>query len=50
MVDCQQETEHLASLGATPISRAEFMAHLSSAVKLPPISDWRPVDPVQAPA
>ncbi len=24
MVDCQQETGHLASLGATPISRAEF--------------------------
>ena len=50
MVDCQQETEHLASLGATPISRADFLAHLSAAVKLPPITDWQPVDPLQASA
>jgi leucyl/phenylalanyl-tRNA--protein transferase len=47
MVDCQQETGHLASLGAAPISRAAFLAHLRQAVKLPPITDWRPVDPVQ---
>jgi leucyl/phenylalanyl-tRNA--protein transferase len=50
MVDCQQETGHLASLGAAPIPRAAFLAHLRQAVKLPPITDWRPVDPVQAPA
>ena len=50
MVDCQQETEHLASLGAVPVSRADFLAHLSAAVRLPPIDEWRPVDPVQAPA
>ncbi len=50
MVDCQQETEHLASLGAAPISRADFLAHLSNAVKMPPITDWRPVHPVQAQA
>jgi leucyl/phenylalanyl-tRNA--protein transferase len=50
MVDCQQETDHLASLGAAPISRADFLLHLSVAVKMPPITDWRPVDPVQTPA
>ena len=48
MVDCQQETDHLASLGAAPIPRADFLAHLSNAVKMPPITAWRPVDPVQA--
>jgi leucyl/phenylalanyl-tRNA--protein transferase len=47
MVDCQQETGHLASLGAAPIPRAAFLAHLRQAVKLAPITDWRVVDPVQ---
>jgi leucyl/phenylalanyl-tRNA---protein transferase len=28
LVDCQQNTRHLASLGADEISRAEFVAHL----------------------
>jgi leucyl/phenylalanyl-tRNA--protein transferase len=50
MVDCQQETGHLASLGATPISRADFLAHLAAAVRLPPIAEWRPVDPVESSA
>ncbi len=27
-IDCQQETEHLASMGASPIPRAEFVRHL----------------------
>jgi leucyl/phenylalanyl-tRNA---protein transferase len=50
MIDCQQETEHLASLGAKPIPRAEFLAHLSRVVNMPPITDWQPIDPVQGPA
>jgi leucyl/phenylalanyl-tRNA---protein transferase len=29
MIDCQQETEHLVSLGATTISRELFMEHLA---------------------
>ena len=49
MVDCQRETGHLASLGAMPIARADFLAHLAAAVRLPPIAEWRPVDPVQSP-
>jgi len=28
LIDCQQETEHLASFGAKAIRRAEFAAHL----------------------
>lgn len=50
MVDCQQETGHLASLGAVPIPRAAFLDHLRKAVKMPPITHWQPVDPVQGPA
>ncbi len=39
MLDCQQDTSHLASLGARCISRAEFCAHVEAAVREPPI-DW----------
>jgi leucyl/phenylalanyl-tRNA--protein transferase len=34
-IDCQQETSHLASLGAAPVSRRRFMAVLGSALKTP---------------
>jgi leucyl/phenylalanyl-tRNA--protein transferase len=44
MIDCQQETAHLASLGAQPISRADFLRHVRAAVEAPPIADWQPVD------
>jgi leucyl/phenylalanyl-tRNA--protein transferase len=43
MIDCQQQTGHLASLGAAPISRAEFIKHLQLATAQPPIKDWRPL-------
>ncbi|CAM3718181.1 leucyl/phenylalanyl-tRNA--protein transferase [Polynucleobacter arcticus] len=33
MIDCQQETAHLDSLGAEPIARNEFLAHLQAALK-----------------
>jgi leucyl/phenylalanyl-tRNA--protein transferase len=39
MLDCQQETSHLASLGARCISRAQFCDHVAAAVRQPPI-DW----------
>lgn len=32
LIDCQQETQHLASLGAAPISRPDFSAHLTQTV------------------
>lgn len=43
MIDCQQETPHLASLGATPISRNDFMRHLTEAIEYPQIRNWRPI-------
>jgi leucyl/phenylalanyl-tRNA--protein transferase len=50
MIDCQQETGHLASLGAAPISRASFLAHLRVAVDQPSIGTWQPVAPLAPPA
>lgn len=41
MIDCQQETEHLASLGARPIPRADFVAHVKTASASPDINPWR---------
>jgi len=43
-IDCQQETEHLASLGAIPIPRAEFSVLLRRAVTQPPVESWQPLD------
>jgi leucyl/phenylalanyl-tRNA--protein transferase len=43
LIDCQQVTSHLASLGAQPISRGDFMAHLLRAVDLPSIEAWHPL-------
>ena len=43
LVDCQQETRHLASLGARPISRAAFAAHLRDLIhSTEPPAGWRP--------
>ena len=39
MIDCQQNTRHLASLGGREIARHEFTAHVRHAVQQPPI-DW----------
>ncbi|MFA5081625.1 MAG: leucyl/phenylalanyl-tRNA--protein transferase [Hydrogenophilaceae bacterium] len=35
MIDCQMETAHLASLGARPIARADFLDRLEVLVNLP---------------
>jgi leucyl/phenylalanyl-tRNA--protein transferase len=43
MIDCQQETGHLASLGAAPIPRAQFLAHLRNNIELPQITKWEPI-------
>ena len=40
MIDCQQETRHLASLGAAPISRKQFLEHLRVAITAPQITGW----------
>jgi leucyl/phenylalanyl-tRNA---protein transferase len=39
MIDCQQSTAHLVSLGARQIDRASFMGQVADAVKDAPI-DW----------
>ena len=45
LIDCQQQTEHLASLGAAPISRADFVQRLSRLVHsnatVPRAGAWR---------
>jgi leucyl/phenylalanyl-tRNA--protein transferase len=41
MIDCQQETEHLASLGAAPIARDVFLNHVRCATAQPAISSWQ---------
>ncbi|TFW30472.1 leucyl/phenylalanyl-tRNA--protein transferase [Massilia horti] len=46
MIDCQQETAHLASLGAAPISRARFLQHLRHAIGEPPIGRWEVAPPL----
>jgi len=38
-IDCQQNTGHLASLGAAEMPRAEFLAQVQQAQHLPPV-DW----------
>ena len=43
MIDCQQQTSHLASLGAAPISRKEFITRLRRAIAEPQIENWKPV-------
>lgn len=50
MIDCQQNTSHLASLGAREIPRSEFCSHVAAAVRGSPI-DWaayatRPLNPL----
>jgi leucyl/phenylalanyl-tRNA--protein transferase len=43
MIDCQQETSHLASLGARPIPRSDFLRHLRLAIEDPQITEWKPI-------
>lgn len=47
MIDCQQETAHLASLGARPIPRTDFLRWIQQATQMPPITDWKPITPAK---
>lgn len=38
LIDCQMQTEHLASLGAQSIDRQTFIEHVTQAVNLPPVN------------
>ena len=40
MIDCQQHTRHLASMGAKEVRRGEFEARLTPCLREPPIRDW----------
>jgi leucyl/phenylalanyl-tRNA--protein transferase len=40
VIDCQQQTGHLASLGAEPWPRMRFEAHLAATVELAPPAAW----------
>lgn len=40
LIDCQQETSHLESLGARPWPREHFEEHLRRVVDLPPPVEW----------
>jgi leucyl/phenylalanyl-tRNA--protein transferase len=44
MIDCQQQTAHLSSLGAIAITRAEFIARLRLATAQAQIKNWKPPD------
>jgi leucyl/phenylalanyl-tRNA--protein transferase len=46
MLDCQQETGHLASLGAFPILRKAFLEHLRQAIAEPAIDRWEVAPPL----
>ena len=46
MVDCQQETSHLASLGAAPIPRSRFLEHVRRATARPGIGSWTVASPL----
>ena len=40
MLDCQQQTTHLASLGARPVSREDFVERVAALVEQPTIARW----------
>lgn len=42
LIDCQQETDHLASLGARSLTRDAFISHMKLAIARPPIPTWVP--------
>ena len=43
LIDCQQETAHLAAFGAQPISRTRFAGHLAELIhSVVPPTGWRP--------
>jgi leucyl/phenylalanyl-tRNA--protein transferase len=39
-IDCQQQTEHLASLGAAPVGKAAFLEHVARAAAEPAPPSW----------
>ena len=42
LIDCQQETNHLTSLGGRTMPRSAFISHMKSAIAQPTIAHWVP--------
>ncbi len=42
MIDCQQETDHLASLGGRTLARSAFISQMKAAIAQPAIENWTP--------
>ena len=42
LIDCQVHNDHLESLGATTISRQQFITHLDNHISDPMASSWQP--------
>jgi leucyl/phenylalanyl-tRNA--protein transferase len=42
LIDCQQETDHLASLGGRTLARNTFISHMKVAIARPAIRNWAP--------
>ena len=40
LIDCQQNTDHLARFGAREVSRSQFEVHLSQTVQAAPVAPW----------
>jgi leucyl/phenylalanyl-tRNA---protein transferase len=40
LIDCQQNTGHLARMGAHEVPREQFEAHLAQTVHAAPVADW----------
>lgn len=41
MIDCQQQTDYLAQMGAAPIAREDFLRHVEQATSLPAVQSWQ---------
>ncbi|MGA8008645.1 MAG: leucyl/phenylalanyl-tRNA--protein transferase [Thiomonas sp.] len=41
MIDCQQQTDYLAQMGASPIAREVFLQHVEEATTQPTVQSWQ---------
>ncbi|MDD4885361.1 MAG: leucyl/phenylalanyl-tRNA--protein transferase [Thiomonas sp.] len=41
LIDCQQQTDYLAQMGAAPIARETFLQHVAETTSLPAVQGWQ---------
>ena len=41
LIDCQQQTDYLAQMGAAPIARETFLRHVEESTSLPAVQGWQ---------